>query len=64
MLYQRHTLEHHVVYADDDMAFRDSRELFYVLFPPLFLPSILLVNLPIPLLLAGSSRPIWAGSSW
>lgn len=33
------------------MAFRDSRELFYVLFPPLFLPTILIVNLPVPLLL-------------
>jgi len=51
LLYERHTLQHHVFYPDDDMAFRDPRELFYVLFPPLFLPTILVVNLPIPLLL-------------
>ncbi|MFQ5415870.1 MAG: sterol desaturase family protein [Myxococcota bacterium] len=51
ILYERHTLQHHVFYPDEDMAFRDPRELVYVLFPPLFLPAILVVNLPIPLLL-------------
>ena len=51
ILYERHTLQHHVFYPADDMAFRDSRELFFVLFPPLALPILLLVNLPIPLLL-------------
>ena len=53
MLYQRHTLQHHVFYPADDMAFRDPRELFYVLFRPLALPMLLLVNLPIPLILGG-----------
>ena len=51
LLYERHTLQHHVFYPDDDMAFQDPRELFYVLFPPLALPILLVVNLPIPLLL-------------
>lgn len=57
MLYQGHTLEHHVFFPDDDMAVRDSRERYYVLFPPFFLPAILLVNLPIPLLLGGLVAP-------
>lgn len=56
-LYQRHTLEHHVVFADTAMPFRDSRELFYVLFPPLFLPAILVANSPIPLLLSVAISP-------
>ena len=51
ILYERHTLQHHVFYPDDDMAVRDPRELFYVLFPPPALPILLVVNLPIPLLL-------------
>ncbi|MBW2313450.1 MAG: sterol desaturase family protein [Deltaproteobacteria bacterium] len=51
LLYERHTKQHHVFYPDDDMAYRDPRELFYVLFPPLALPMLLVVNLPIPLLL-------------
>lgn len=51
ILYERHTLQHHVFYPADDMAFRDPRELFYILFPPLALPALLLVNLPIPLVL-------------
>ena len=51
IFYERHTLQHHVFYPDDDMAFREPRELFFVLFPPLALPMLLLVNLPIPLLL-------------
>lgn len=51
VLYERHTLQHHVFFSDDDMAVHDPRELFYVLFQPLFLPAILIVNLPIPLLL-------------
>jgi len=51
ILYQRHTLQHHVFYPDDDMAFREPRELFYILFPPFALPVLLVVNLPIPLLL-------------
>jgi hypothetical protein len=51
ILYERHTLQHHVFYPADDMAFRDPRELFYILFPPLALPMLLVVNAPIPLLL-------------
>ncbi len=51
ILYERHTLQHHVFYPADDMAYRDPRELFYVLFPPLALPVLLVVNLPIPLML-------------
>jgi len=51
ILYERHTLQHHVFYPADDMAFRDPRELFYVLFPPFALPALLVLNLPIPLLL-------------
>ncbi len=61
ILYQRHTLQHHVFYPADDMAFRDSRELFFILFPPLALPVLLVVNLPIPLLLGAlvSANVAW-----
>lgn len=52
LLYQRHTLEHHVVFTDKIMGLRNDRELFYVLFPPWFLPLILVMNLPIALLLS------------
>jgi sterol desaturase/sphingolipid hydroxylase (fatty acid hydroxylase superfamily) len=51
ILYERHTLQHHVFYLADDMEFRNPRELFYIVFPPLALPILLLVNLPIPLML-------------
>jgi len=51
ILYERYTLQHHVFYPADHMAFREPRELFYVLFPPLALPALMVVNLPIPLLL-------------
>lgn len=51
ILYRRHTLEHHVIFTDETMGLRNARELFFVLFPPGFLPAILVVNLPVPLLL-------------
>lgn len=57
ILYERHTLQHHVFYPAEDMAYRDPRELFYVLFPPFALPALLLVNLPIPLVLGSVFSP-------
>lgn len=50
-LYKGHTLQHHVFFPAEDMAFRDPRELFYTLFPPFALPALMILNLPIPLLL-------------
>ena len=51
ILFQRHTLEHHVVFTDETMGIRSDRDLMYILFPPWFLPLILVMNLPIPILL-------------
>lgn len=52
LLYQRHTLEHHIIFTDRHMGLRSQRELFYIFFPPWFLPLILVINLPIPILLS------------
>ena len=52
LLYQRHTLEHHIIFTDRHMGLSDHRELFFILFPIWFLPLILLINLPVPVLLA------------
>lgn len=57
LLYQRHTLEHHVVFTDKVMGLRNDRELYYVLFPPWFLPLILAMNLPLALLLSFAGSP-------
>ena len=56
LAYKRHTLEHHVVYTEDDMDLRGASDLKLVLFPPWVLPSILIANLPIPLLF------VWLGT--
>ncbi|MFQ5479280.1 MAG: sterol desaturase family protein [Candidatus Binatia bacterium] len=50
-LYRRHTLQHHVVFTEHDMAVRNPNELYHILFPWWFLPAILVANLPIPILL-------------
>lgn len=52
LLYQRHTLEHHVAYTEQFMGIRSHRELMLVLFAPWALPAILVANAPIPLALA------------
>ncbi len=57
LLYQRHTLEHHVIFTKDDMALGSPRDLYYVLFPWWFLPAILVANLPIPIVLGRAVSP-------
>lgn len=57
ILFKRHTLEHHVAFTDDFMGLRNGRELMYILFPPWFLPLILVMNLPIPLALTFFGSP-------
>lgn len=34
VLYERHELNHHVIFTDRDMAMRDARERWFVLMPP------------------------------
>lgn len=57
LLYQRHTLEHHVVYTERNLAVKDANEFYYILFPVWFLPAIMLANAPIPLLLGLVASP-------
>ncbi len=57
LLYQRHTLEHHVIYTEQRMVIHDAAELFYILFPWWFLPAILVANLPVALLLGRGISP-------
>lgn len=51
-LYLRHAAQHHVIYTDREMAFRESRELWHVLFPPLFFPFLILLTSPVPVTLS------------
>ncbi len=57
LLYQRHTLKHHVIYTEQRMVIRDASELYYILFPWWFLPAILIANLPVALVLSRSFSP-------
>lgn len=49
VLYERHELQHHVIYTDQDMAMRSKREWWFVLMPPY---AIVLVFLTLVLPLA------------
>lgn len=49
--YQKHTLEHHAAYVEDDMAIREPRELYHVLFAWDFVPKTMLALSPLPLVL-------------
>ena len=51
-VYQRHTVEHHFVFTHQTMGMRDSRELFYILFPYWFLPLILMLNFPLVVIIS------------
>ncbi len=57
ILYRRHTLEHHAIFTEDDMAIRNHREFYLILFPWWALPSLLVLNLPIPLVLSVMVSP-------
>lgn len=57
LVYQRHALEHHVIFTDATMGLRTARELIYVLFPWWALPALLVLNLPIPVLLSVTVSP-------
>ncbi len=57
LLYQRHTLEHHVVYTEQSMVIRDASELYYILFPWWFLPAILIANVPVAMVLGRVVSP-------
>lgn len=49
--YEFHAQQHHVVFTEEDMPFRDHRELKAILGPPGFLPTLILLTFPVPLAL-------------
>ncbi|MEZ6186115.1 MAG: sterol desaturase family protein [Planctomycetota bacterium] len=57
-LYQRHAGVHHVAFVEGDMAFRASRELALVLFPPYMFPVLLLLTAPVTAALALAAPPL------
>ncbi len=52
VIYERHELQHHVVFTDADMAMRSPRELQMILMPAYAVLLIALFNAPIALLAA------------
>ncbi len=49
LLYERHELQHHVVFTYDDMAMRDRREWWLVLMPAYAVVLVALINAPLAL---------------
>lgn len=49
LLYERHELEHHVVYRYDDMAMRSPSEMWLILMPPYAVVIVLLLDVPFAL---------------
>src|SRR5512132_2249472 len=52
VIYDRHELQHHVVFTEDDMAMRSPRELQMILMPAYSVLLIALFNAPVALLAA------------
>lgn len=52
LLYDRHELEHHVVFTYDDLAMRAPRELRLILMPAYAVVLVALINTPLALLCA------------
>ncbi|MEO7331434.1 MAG: sterol desaturase family protein [Minicystis sp.] len=52
LLYDRHELEHHVVFTYDDLAMRTPRELRLILMPAYAVVLVALINAPLALLTA------------
>jgi hypothetical protein len=52
LLYDRHELEHHVIFTYDDLAMRSARELRLILMPAYAVVLVALINTPMALLLA------------
>jgi hypothetical protein len=57
ILYDRHELQHHVVFTYDDMAMRSPRELWLVLMPAYAVVLVALVNAPLTYLLSTLFSP-------
>jgi len=56
-LYERHELQHHVVYTYDDMAMRSPRERWLVLMPSYGVVLVALINTPLTWLVATLFTP-------
>lgn len=52
VLYDRHELQHHVVYTYDDMAMRSPRELWLILMPSYAVVLVALINAPLTFIVA------------
>src|SRR5262249_29575342 len=50
-VYERHTLNHHQFFTDEEMRFRDHRDWRVTVFPPYALVVFILMSLPIGVLL-------------
>ena len=50
-VYERHTLNHHQFFTDDEMRFRDHRDWRVTVFPPYALVVFILMSLPIGVVL-------------
>ncbi|MFO0759328.1 MAG: sterol desaturase family protein [Byssovorax sp.] len=57
LLYDRHELEHHVIYTYDDLAMRDRRELRLILMPAYAVFLVAAINTPLALLLWKVTTP-------
>lgn len=62
-LYERHTLMHHRVFVEEDMALRSTREFALVLIPPLAVVLLCIVGCLPPLAVAAAGYPD-AGRLW
>jgi hypothetical protein len=66
VLYDRHTPQHHAIYASEDMNIRDWRELRFVLLPAYGVVGLVAATSPITAALALSGQPnlaaLWVAS--
>ena len=63
-IYERHTLNHHQFFTDEEMRFRDHKDWRVTVFPPYALVVFILMSIPGGIILGWMlSRPTSAGSS-
>ena len=62
-IYERHTLNHHQFFTDEEMRFRDHKDWRVTVFPPYALVVFILMSMPGGIILGICSRPTSAGCS-
>src|SRR6516164_7085153 len=50
-IYERHTLNHHQFFTDEEMRFRDHKDWRVTVFPPYALVAFILMSLPLAIIL-------------